>query len=373
MLSCDQDKADEFMIDDETKVEQVEQLLATLDTPETLEDERFKLFLDQMPIAIAIAEMEPAERIIYTNLSFEQLSQKSAADIIGRSWNSFDWTANEPLLSVAVIQGQDNLGIFSIASSKTPVNVWSNIIEDEDGVPKFRLVALAAVDRPDKSGSADLVKQLQHKDTLLREIQHRVKNNLQMITALIRMEARRLPEEGVTFDRLAGRVEALALLYQSLSEQGVADEIDLGVYLSQVASALMRAQAVEGIRLDLKVDTWPVSINVAMPTGLVVNELLMNALKHGFKGREGGTITLHSLVDATGCRVVIADDGLGLSEGEEWPKRGKLSYLILQSLRENAKAKVEVQSRPGGGMRVTISFARHAAAADIQANDPTGA
>lgn len=71
----------------------------------------------------------------------------------------------------------------------------------------------------------------------------------------------------------------------------------------------MLAHASEGIRLDLKVDTWPVSINVAMPTGLVVNELLTNALKHAFTGRDGGTITLHSLVDEKGCCVVVADNG----------------------------------------------------------------
>jgi two-component sensor histidine kinase len=59
----------------------------------------------------------------------------------------------------------------------------------------------------------------------------------------------------------------------------------------------MRSHAVEGIRLDLKVDTYPVSVNVAMPAGLVVNELLTNALKHAFVGRDGGTITLPSLVD----------------------------------------------------------------------------
>ena len=63
----------------------------------------------------------------------------------------------------------------------------------------------------------------------------------------------------------------------------------------------MRSYAVEGIRLDLKVDAYPVSVNVAMPTGLVVNELLTNALKHAFTGRDRGTITLHSLVDSTGC------------------------------------------------------------------------
>jgi two-component sensor histidine kinase len=94
-----------------------------------------------------------------------------------------------------------------------------------------------------------------------------------------------------------------------LSADAPADSIDLGIYLSQIASAVMKAHAVEGVRLDLKVDTWPVSINVAMPTGLVVNELLTNALKHAFSERSGGTITLRSLVDETGCQVTVADDG----------------------------------------------------------------
>jgi two-component sensor histidine kinase len=127
----------------------------------------------------------------------------------------------------------------------------------------------------------------------------------------------------------------------------------------------MRSHAVEGIRLDLKVDAYPVSINVAMPTGLVVNELLTNALKHAFVGREGGTITLHSLSDGKGCQIIIADDGVGLPENAEWPKRGKLSALIVQSLRENAKARFELQSSPGGGVRAKIEFTRAAAAPEL--------
>jgi two-component sensor histidine kinase len=96
-----------------------------------------------------------------------------------------------------------------------------------------------------------------------------VKNNLQMVTALIRLEARNVPDdaEGERFDRLAGRVESLALLYSALEAEAQGTEVDLGIYLSQIASAVMRAHAVEGIRLDLQVDTWPVSINVAMPDG----------------------------------------------------------------------------------------------------------
>ena len=84
----------------------------------------------------------------------------------------------------------------------------------------------------------------------------------------------------------------------------------------------MASHAVEGIRLDLRVDTYPVSINVAMPTGLVVNELLTNSLKHAFRGRDGGTITLHSVVDGNGCRVMVADDGVGSPQARRGPSAG---------------------------------------------------
>ena len=126
----------------------------------------------------------------------------------------------------------------------------------------------------------------------------------------------------------------------------------------------MQAHAVEGIRLNLKVDTWPVSINVAMPTGLVVNELMTNALKHAFVGRDGGTITVSSLVNDTGCRVVIADDGVGLPDGETWPQSGKLGAVIAQSLKQNAKATLEIYSAPNEGTRIEIFFAREAAEPD---------
>ena len=162
---------------------------------------------------------------------------------------------------------------------------------------------------------------------------------------------------------LAGRIESLALLYGALSADSQDHlDLDLGVYLSQIAAAVMRSHAVEGIRLDLKVDAYPVSVNVAMPTGLVVNELLTNALKHAFAGRDGGTITLHSLADAKGCRVVVADDGVGLPRRVEWPSPGKLGALIVQSLRDNAKARFEMKSRPGQGTQVTIIYTRAASA-----------
>ncbi|MDB5462065.1 MAG: Histidine kinase, partial [Phenylobacterium sp.] len=246
------------------------------------------------------------------------------------------------------------------------VDAWSNIIDDDAGNPVFRLVALVATVQREGPESEELLQRIQEKDIQLLELQHRVKNNLQMITALIRVEAKGISDRslGEGFDRLAGRVEALGLLYRSLSDAGSDGAVDLGIYLSEIASAVMRAHAVEGIHLDLQVDTWAVSIDVAMPAGLVVNELLTNALKHAFAGREGGTITLHSTKLPSGCRVVVADDGVGLPPGVTWPRPGKLSALIVRSLKQNAKAHIEIQSAPGKGTQVTIVFGCADAAPD---------
>jgi len=273
---------------------------------------------------------------------------------------------------MAIVDSSDFVGTFQInreGMNAAIVDVYSNVIENGECTPCYRLAALVDVAGHDQSQREEFEQKIREKDTLLLEIQHRVKNNLQLITALIRIEARNAQGRMDTnpFDRLAGRIEAIQLIYQLLSDHGRGDEVDLGVYLSEIASSVMRAHAVEGIRLDLQVDAYPVSVNVAMPTGLVVNELLTNSLKHAFVGRDCGTITLHSLSDGNGCRILVADNGIGLPEGVEWPKSGKLGALIVRSLRENARATLSVESSPGQGVHVTISFTRSAAASTVAA------
>ena len=359
-------------MEDNKDSEDVEQLLATPGLADALKSDRFKQFLDHVPVAIAVAKLRPSEEITYCNLEFERLTGLAAAQIQGNDWNVLPGVAaphhDDTPLGDAVQSDEEYIGTFTIDhdGQRVDVNAWSNTIESDDGVPMFRLVALASTGQRSQNAGKQHDQLLRDKDVLLRELQHRVKNNLQMITALIRMEARNVTdgETGERFDRLAGRINSLALLYDLLSGEGADDGIDLGVYLSQVASSVMQAHAVEGIRLELKVDTWPVSINVAMPTGLVVNELMTNALKHAFAGRDGGTITVSSLVDDTGCRVVVADDGVGLPQGTTWPQSGKLGAVIAQSLKQNAKARLEVTSAPNEGVRVVIFFAREAAEPD---------
>lgn len=95
-----------------------------------------------------------------------------------------------------------------------------------------------------------------------------------------------------------------------------------------------------------------------MPVGLVINELMTNALKYAFVGRDGGEIKVRCTVDDEGCKVLVADDGVGLADKSDWPRRGKLSAMIVQSVRHNAKAEIDVQSEPGEGLAVAIIFRR---------------
>ena len=347
--------------------------------PGAVNEDQFERFFDGIPLAVVIASTVEPERMLYANPAFEKLSGQTLAAVAGQPWASLPGRAEqadiELPLGVAIAQASDFVGTFQIDQkdgTTVTVEAYSNIIADDNGQPAHRLAVLVDVTGHDVSDRQKFEQVIREKDTQLQEIQHRVKNNLQLITALVRIEARnaRGRIDTVPFDRLAGRINALQTLYSLLSTFGKTDEIDLGSYLSEIVSSVMRAHAVEGVSLDLKVDSFPVSVNVALPIGLVANELLTNAVKHAFVGRAGGTITLRSQAEAGGCRVVIADDGIGLPEGVQWPKRGKLGELIVRSLRQNANADLRVESRPGEGTRTTITFTRTAAAPEGPADAP---
>lgn len=339
--------------------EEMDRLLATPELAKALESDQFKQFLDHLPIAILVGEIRPdGERVVYVNIEAVALIGLPEDAIVGATWQELDdrWTTrgDKAGLARSVLESRSVVGAFDGGGEAGAVAVEANaaVIQDDEGRERFRLVAL--VETPNDDAEA----KLREKDLLLNEIQHRVKNNLQMITALIRMEARKAGGAGIEDDRfasLAGRVETLGLLYQQLSV-GEGD-VDLGSYLSQIASAVMKAQAVEGMRLNHQLDVIPASINVAMPLGLLVNELVTNALKYAFPDREEGGVTLRCVREKDGsCLVSVSDDGVGMPEGESWPKPGKMGFLITRSLEQNAKAKIEATSREGAGVTTMVRF-----------------
>ncbi len=349
--------------------QQVNDLFDSLELTQAVETEEFRLFLDHIPIAIVVSKVVGGDdqRIVYANKAYEALTGQACADIRGSGWCVLDSfrLEDEPHLAFgdALPKCDDFVGTFKREEPKLRlVEAYSGIIENEDAGKVYRIVALIDVTERERSQREEFARRLRDKDLLLKELQHRVKNNLQLITALIRLDARNQPnEDRPKLDRLAGRIEALQLLYRDLTTEGLGQAVDLGHNVSEIATAVMHTYAVDGIRLDLKVDHAPVSINVAMPVGLLVNELLTNAFKYAFNGRQGGVITVRCLHENDDrYQVVVADDGIGLLEDVTWPVPGKLGALILQSLRENVETDFKVESARGNGMRVTINFVHKA-------------
>jgi len=182
------------MTANEAKAEQIDELLSTPNLADALESEQFRRFLDQIPVAIVVSELKGRERIVYANPEFEKLSGQAAADIEGKPWSVLrgqgDGENDERKLGVAVVEKSDCVGTFRIERiGREPVIVdaYSNVIQDDDGTPAFRLAALVDVTAHGQVQREELENRIREKDTLLREVQHRVKNNLQMISALIRL------------------------------------------------------------------------------------------------------------------------------------------------------------------------------------------
>lgn len=345
---------------------QVDQLLGSSKLALAIENDRYKHLLDYAPVAVAVSRGSgDDQRVVYANKAFEELLSLASSDVEGRDWTCLDGFLNEDnpaqTLGEAIRDGEDFIGVFRPSAPLDRlviVQAYASIIESDDGVENFRIAALVDVGGRERAQIDQFESQIRDRDTLMRELQHRVKNNLQLITALIRLEARSAVEgESVALARLAGRIDALTVLYGILSGENAEPEINLGQYLSDIAAAAMRANASSNVECDVQVEYCPLSINIAMPAGLLVNEMLTNALKYAFVGRSRGLLKLICKLEDGQVTVVVSDDGVGLGENQEWPSPKKLGALILQTLKENAKnVKFSAESIRGRGAFFTLMF-----------------
>ena len=346
--------------------QQVDQLLGSSKLAVALENDKYKHLLDHAPVAVAVSRGAGAkQQVVYINKSFESLMSVAAADVEGQGWTCLDGFLNEDspgqTLGEAIRDGEEFIGVFRPGAPVDHliiVQAYASVIDNDDGVENFRIVALVDVGGRERAQIEQFESQIRDRDMLMRELQHRVKNNLQLITALIRLEARSAAEgETVALARLASRIDALTVLYRTLSAENAAPEIDLGQYLSDVATSVMEVNAIPGVEIDIEVGYCPLSINVAMPSGLLVNEMLTNALKYAFAGRHGGHLKLICKQDDGRVNVIVSDDGVGLGENQEWPSPRKLGALILQTLKENAmNVAFRAESIRGQGTWFTLAF-----------------
>jgi two-component sensor histidine kinase len=205
----------------------------------------------------------------------------------------------------------------------------------------------------DDDAAADLLAQL-------AEIQHRVKNHLAMIVGLIRLQAGAAGGATADYDMLARRIEALQLLYEELSSGGVAtaasDEVPLGAYVSRIAAAIGHLDGRQGVRINVAAEEVAVSAEIAGRVGLLLSEALTNAFRHAFEGRDIGMVeTRLQRLSNDIVRLQIADDGVGMPDGQEWPASEGLGGRIVTALLRGLNARHSVDSS-ATGTTVTIDI-----------------
>ncbi|MCV2356900.1 PAS domain S-box protein [Paucibacter sp. B2R-40] len=202
---------------------------------------------------------------------------------------------------------------------------------------------------------------LNEKVALLNEVHHRVKNNLQVITSLLRMEGRRSAEPGVktVLEEMQARIRSMSLLHESLYRSGIFAAVDLAKYLRQLAGEAFRAQAPEGGQVRLVLDLTPLQMNMdqAMPCGLLVNELISNCLKHGFPpGSQGEVrISLQPLGEAVLWRMQVSDTGLGLPANFEVRRKTSLGLQLATDLARQLGGELEIGPGPGASLGVSFT------------------
>jgi two-component sensor histidine kinase len=205
-----------------------------------------------------------------------------------------------------------------------------------------------------------LAASLAEKDVLLKEVHHRVKNNLQVVASLLRLQAGSFsnPELEAALIESQNRVESMALVHEQLYATEDVREVDLAQHIEMLAANLLRGYG-DPTRISVLADVQPVSlgINQAIPVSLILNELISNALKHAFPGGRPGSIRIEGRARNGRIFLAVRDDGEGMPESAE-PRRPKsLGLEIVKILTAQLKGEFEIDRSCGTSFR--IAFPHH--------------
>jgi two-component sensor histidine kinase len=200
---------------------------------------------------------------------------------------------------------------------------------------------------------------LREKESLLREIHHRVKNNLQVITSLLRLEAGQCAEPATkaVLREMQSRIFSMALLHETLYRSGNFAQVELAGYLKQLATQLFRAHntSSSGVRLRLELAPFSLEMDQAIPVGLIVNELVTNCLKHAFPNHRGGEVRLTSWAAPTGgLSIQVSDTGKGLPAGFTPGQSHTLGLQLVSDLTRQLHGSLTIGSGPGAEFTITI-------------------
>jgi PAS domain S-box-containing protein len=246
--------------------------------------------------------------------------------------------------------------------------VWvhgeARLIRDEHGRPV--LLQGVAFDITESKRAQEIVEaSLREKEVLLKEIHHRVKNNLQITSSLLRLQAARIPvAEAQQFLRESqDRIRSMALVHEMLYRSQDLARIDFGEYARSLVQQLLRSYSVDVRQLKHTIDIEHTLLGVdeAVPCGLIINELVANSLKHAFPANRGGRIWVRMESDEHRYTLRVGDDGVGFSKEMDFQQTETLGLQLVRTLTDQLGGVISLSRE--AGTEFTVSFPRRAAVA----------
>ncbi len=349
-------------------------------------EERFRLFADNVR-DYALVPVDTEAKVSGWNSGAERTFGYTEQEIVGLPVRLFftpedrDRGESEKDLSRALAQGraEDDRWLVRRDGSRFWARWVTTPMHDPSGV--LRGYAKVLRDETERKQAEDLIKKsLREKDLLLREIHHRVKNNLSVISSLLSLQAGQVLDGEVQrmFDELQDRVRSIATLHQTLYGSRDLANIDFGLYMQQLVSDLVGFYGIDQKRIQVRVKTDDVvlSIEQALPLGLIVNELVSNALKHAFSGGRRGAIDVHfqylagaaaieQSCDQAWCELSVHDDGAGIADADGLWDRKSMGLKIVRLLTDQLHGQVELDRIDGTRFAVRFRLEEFQYAAEI--------
>lgn len=191
-----------------------------------------------------------------------------------------------------------------------------------------------------KQTEEQIRKSLREKEVLLREIHHRVKNNMQVISSLLNLQSRYIKDKQMLemLKDNQNRIKAMSLIHEKLYQSRDLTSIDFKKYIKTLTGDLFRSYRVRSGRINLKIDVEDVLLGVepAIPCGLIINELITNALKHAFpEGREGEIKVMIRSIGKDKTELAVSDDGIGMPKDLDLTSPTTLGLQLITMLAED--------------------------------------
>jgi PAS domain S-box-containing protein len=198
---------------------------------------------------------------------------------------------------------------------------------------------------------------LEEKDLILKEVHHRIKNNMGTIQSLLTLQAGAMKDSCAvsSLEDAAERVQSMMVLYDKLYQSSSFTAISVKEYIPALAEQIVsNFPAAGSIRLDADVADFTLSSKTLQPLGIIINELITNAMKYAFAGRDGGRIQISAKIDDRRVAIEIADDGVGIPASIDFEKSPGFGLMLVKNLAEQLKGRVRLER--GAGTTFVLEF-----------------